>query len=229
MIKESELKITGKTLTERTMEVLHQFIDGKTTLPETAWDEIAATTKSIGKNSAGLMVCDIAEKITNLFFDHITDMTFTAAERDVLLYDIEIIVNESFNDETAAYYYIYVVSNHANPTVARYIGKEKTCKKEFATLKAAREYRDNSDNDYYDAIFKVKVNASGCLNWNFVISVEQLSITVEAIIRNLEDSIAEHNGYATDPDYDELEQHDARIAVETFQSILDFINRITNN
>ena len=223
MIKESELKITGKTLAERTIEVLRQFLDDKATLPDDIWNEIATNVKTIGKNSAGTFVCDTAEKITNLFFEHVTDITFTDAERDVLLNDIEIIVSESFANETAAYYYVYAVSNHKNPTVARHITENNA----FSNLDDARNWRDNAD-DYFDTIFKLKMNASGRIDWNFVMSVEKLNRTVEIIIRNLTEAIAEHEEYVNNPDYNELEQHDARVSIETFQSVLNFINRIMN-
>lgn len=47
---------------------------------------------------------------------------------------------------------------------------------------------------------------------------------IKQIIDYLNDSIAEYNGYLNDPEYDDIEQHDVRVASDTCKEILRFIN-----
>ena len=49
---------------------------------------------------------------------------------------------------------------------------------------------------------------------------------IEQIIEFLESEIAEYEGYTKNPEYKDIEQHDARVAAETCNDILKYINSI---
>lgn len=46
---------------------------------------------------------------------------------------------------------------------------------------------------------------------------------IESIIDFLKDSIAEMYEYADSDDYDDLEQHDCRIAAEAYEFVLSYV------
>lgn len=49
---------------------------------------------------------------------------------------------------------------------------------------------------------------------------------LEKLARFLEDSIAEMYEYADSEEYDDLEQHDCRIAAEAYEFVLNYVNEL---
>lgn len=211
----------GKTFAEHVMDLFDLSPDIRKELS----DFITKTSHSIMEAAAkgqfwryhvDGMICVIEQKLTSQLTDE---------QRDTLTEQIvDIALNQLFSDTPDAYFYVYVVENSKYKQIRYHINKKVI----HNNVENARKHRDAA-SPYYDTIFKVKINGNGFVSPNWVCSVEMLNPEVETIISYINDCIKEHRGYAISPDYDEWEQHDARVAIEAYRDILTYIDKLLPN
>ena len=101
---------------------------------------------------------------------------------------------------------------------------------QFNDYLSARSWRDLSGS-YYDTIFKVHINDNYELEYMEVIDMKEHETNfdrVNAIKEFLKDAIAEMNDYIDDENngYDDLERHDCRIACESYEYVLNYVERM---